>query len=230
MMRALLLLSLAATLPVAAEEEKELPLGIEAVTGFRSDYVWRGFKVGDHVMDFQLQGEVALDDHWSLNLGGWYATETGDGDISDTAGFVELRYDEKVFSAGITITARDFEHPFLRDGLDFAPYFTWHVNDDFDFTAGAAWDTGADAPYGWLEGSWSKPLSNSMFVSASAGTSFVSDYYGHDGWNDLYGRVSLTYALNKRVAITPFVGLSVPMDSNPETNRLFGGVWLEVNF
>ncbi|BCU77685.1 hypothetical protein [Luteolibacter sp. LG18] len=230
MMRAVPLFLFAALLPAGAEVEREIPLGIEAVTGYRSEYIWRGFKVGDGIMDFQLQGEIALSNEWALDIGGTYATEGGDGDNTEGTFFVDLNYDTKQWSAGFSITGHAFDHPLLDSGVDFSPSFTWHATKDLDLIAGAAYDTGAEGVYGWLEGKWSKPVTDSSFVTLQGGTSFVGDYYGRDGWNDLYARASFTYALNKTISLTPFVGVSIPMDADPETNRLFGGLWFEANF
>jgi hypothetical protein len=221
------LLLLAAALPAAAQE---IPYGFEAVTGYRSEYIWRGFKVGGDVMDFQLQTEVALDNHWSVNGGGWYATESGEGDANEAAGFIGVRYDDPRFSVGFDLTSRSVEHPILEDGVDLSPWFSWHVNDDLGVTFGAAWDTGPGAPYAWLETKWTKTLGDKAFITLLGGTSWLDDYYGRSGWNDLYGRISLTYNVSKRVSVTPFLGVSIPLDANPETDRLYGGVWFEVNF
>jgi hypothetical protein len=229
-MKRIPLLLLAAALPAAAEADQEIPLGFEAVTGFRSESIWRGFKLGNGVIEVQLQAEAALGNHWSLGGGGWHATESGDGDANETAGFLELRYDDPRFSTGFNLTSRSVEHSVLEDGVDLSPWFSWHVNDDLDLTAGAAWDTGAGAPYAWLETKWSKPVSRDAFVTLLGGTSWLDDYYGRSGWNDLYGRVSLTYNVSKRVSVTPFAGVAIPLDANPETDRLYGGVWFEVNF
>lgn len=230
MFRAVPLLLIAAVLPASAEADKEIPIGIEAVTGFRSESVWRGFKLGDSVIDFQLQAEIALSNEWRLDLGGLYATETGDGDFSESSFFVDLMYDADQFSTGVSITLHNFDHAILDDGVDIAPSFTWHATKNLDLTLGAAYDTGAEAPYVWLETEWTKPVSESSFVSLEAGTSWVDDYYGRSGWNDLYARASYTYAISKSVSVTPFVGISVPMEANPETDRLYGGIWFEVNF
>lgn len=235
MFRVVPLLLTAAVLPAAAqrdreEDHKEIPIGIEAVTGFRSESIWRGFKLGDSVLDFQLQAEIALSNEWRLDVGGLYATETGDGDFSESSLFADLMYDADQFSAGVSVTLHAFDHAILDDGIDIAPTLTWHATGNLDVSAGAAYDTGADAPYLWLESEWSKPVNDSSFVAIKAGTSWVDDYYGRSGWNDLYARASYTYAISKAVSVTPFVGVSVPMDSNPETDRLYGGVWFEVNF
>lgn len=225
------LLLLAAALPAAAQQaDKEIPFGFEAVTGYRSDYLWRGFKVGSDTMEFQLQTEVVLDNQWAVTGGGWYATETGDGDASEAAAFVGVRYDDPSFSAGFDLTVRSLSHPVLEGGLDLSPWVSWHATDDLDFTAGAAWDTGPGAPFVWLETTWSKPVGDDAFVTLLGGTSWLSDYYGRSGWNEVYGRVSLTYNISKRVSVTPFTGISLPVDANPEADRLYAGVWFEVNF
>jgi hypothetical protein len=230
MTRAVPLLLIATALPLAAAEDKEIPLGIEAVTGFRSESVWRGFKLGDSVIDFQLQAEIALSNDWRLDLGGLYATETGDGNFSESSLFADLIYDADRFSAGVSITLHHFDHAILEDGVDIAPSFTWHATKNLDATLGAAYDTAAAAPYLWLETEWTKPISDASFLSLLAGTSWVDGYYGRSGWNDIYARASLTYAISKSVSVTPFVGISLPMAANPESTRLYGGVWFEVNF
>jgi hypothetical protein len=225
------LIALATVFPaVAVAAQDEIPLGFEVVTGFRSELIWRGFKLGQSIADFQLQSEVALGNHWSLGGGTWYATETGDGDASEAAGFLTLRYDTTLYSAGLDVTGRSLDHPILQDGFDFAPWVSWHANHDLDLTLGSAWDTGPGAPYAWLEAKWSKPLSQDTFVTLLGGTSWLDDYYGRSGWNDVYGRISLTYNVSKRVSLTPFAGVSLPLDANPESNRLYGGLWFEVNF
>jgi hypothetical protein len=52
MIRAVPLLLIAVALPASAQTDKpeanhEIPIGLEAVTGFRSESIWRGFKLGD---------------------------------------------------------------------------------------------------------------------------------------------------------------------------------------
>jgi hypothetical protein len=39
---------------VVAEVESNIPLGVEAVTGYRTEYIHRGMSLADDVIDFQL--------------------------------------------------------------------------------------------------------------------------------------------------------------------------------
>ncbi|WP_193211968.1 hypothetical protein [Luteolibacter marinus] len=208
----------------------DVPIGIEVVTGYRTEYVHRGFKLASDLIDVQLEAEIALSDEWILNLGGFYGTGTGSGDFSEASTFFDLRYDTDHWTAGFATTWRDYQDSFFADGFDLSPSFTWHLTDDWDLGTAIAYDTGDGGWYGNLEASWSKPIGESSFLSVKGGSSWTEDYYGSSGWNDLYARIAWTYAFNKSVAVTPFAGTSIPMGSSPERNRLFAGLWFEVTF
>jgi hypothetical protein len=212
------------------DDKDRLPIGIEVVTGYRTDYVHRGFQLAGSLIDIQAQAEIALSNEWLLDVGGYYGTATGDGDFSEVAAFFDLRYETEKWTAAFGTTWRDYQDSFFEDGFDLAPSFTWHLTKDWDLGTGIAYDTGDGGWYGHLEVAWSKPTSDNSFLSTEFGTSWTEDYYGSSGWHDLYSRVGWTYTFNRNVSVTPFVGTSIPMSSSPERNRLFGGVWFEVNF
>jgi hypothetical protein len=203
----------------------DIPLGVEVVTGYRSEYVHRGFELAQDLIDVQAEAEIALSDRWVLNLGGYYGTGSGSDDFSEAAAFLDLRYEAERWTAGIATTWRDYQDSFFKDGFDLAPRFAWHLTDDWNLAAGIAYDTGDGGWYGNLEAVWSKPLGESSFLGATAGTSWTEDYYGSSGWHDAYARLSWTYAFNDRVAVTPFAGTSIPTSGGPGSNRLFAGIW-----
>lgn len=224
--------------PVSADVENDIQLGIEAVTGFRSNYVYRGFELADSTLDFQIETEIALNDHTLLNVGAWYATENGNGDFDESAFFTHLRYEKSdKLTLGLSATYRDFNHSNMpasiafEDGVDIGAFLTWHFSRDFSATTGAYYDTGAEAWYGHVETNWSHPLSEKAFFQLKTGISYVDDYYGRDGLNDAYGRFSLTYHISESVSITPFVGGSVLLDNDDAgDDQAFGGLWFEVRF
>lgn len=212
------------------EDDGSTRLGVEVVTGYRSEYVYRGFKLADDVIDAQIEAEIALSNEWVLHLGASYATATGKGDFSETSGYLDLLYETPKWTAGIAATFHTDDGSLFRDGLDLAPTFAWHLSEDLDLKFGVAYDTGAEGWYGHLEAEWSKPLNKSSFITALAGTSVVHDYYGAEGWHDLYARLSYSYAINSHVAVTPFIGASLPVRSGPTEESLHVGLWFEVNF
>lgn len=219
-----------ATLPVFAATDADVPLGIEAVAGYRSAYLLRGMKLAGDTMDFQLESEIALSNDWLLSIGGWYATGTGDDDFSETSAFAELRYEQHAWTASLNLTGRSYNHAPTDSGVEIGPSFTWHADEDFDLTTGVLYDDAAEGGYGFVEGHWSKPVGDNAFVTLLGGASVVANYYDRSGGNDVYGRVSYTYNFNKTVSVTPFAGFSAPFDANPEPTRGYAGMWFEVNF
>lgn len=221
-----------------ADVEDDIQLGIETVTGFRSNYVFRGFELAESTLDFQVEAEIALNQHTVLNVGGWYATETGDGDFDEAAFFTHLRFEKSdELTIGLSATYRSFSHSMpplsvnFEDGVDIGIFATWHISRDLNATVGAYYDTGAEAIYGHIETQWSKPVSDKAFVALKTGFSYVGDYYGRDGFNDAYGRLSFTYHISDTVSVTPFVGGSVLLDSDDiGGDQAFGGLWFEVRF
>lgn len=215
---------------IAGSLADDIPIGVEVVTGYRSEYIYRGFKLANDLIEVQAEAEIALSNEWILALGGFYGTGTGNGDFSEAAAFFDLRYDTEQWTAGLATTWRNYQDSFFRDGFDLAPSFTWHLSEDWDLGTGVAYDTGDGGWYGNLEAAWSRPLGESSFLAISAGSSWTEDYYTSSGWNDLYSRISWTYAFNESVALTPFAGVSFPMSGSPESDHLYGGLWFEVNF
>lgn len=217
--------------PASAAIGDDYPLGIEAVTGFRTDYIHRGFKLADDIFDFQLEAEVALTNNVMLNFGGWFATATGsNSDFEEIAAFGGIRFDSEKLVVGVELTGRDMDGSRYQDSWELSPYLTWKINDNFDITGGMAWDTGADGSYAYTQVGWTETTGSSSFLSAHGGISVVSDWYGESGLNDIYGRLGWTYAINRSVAITPFAGFSIPVENDSQSARLYGGIWFEVNF
>ena len=226
------------TSQLSADVENEIPLGIEAVTGIRSEYVYRGFTLAeDSVLDFQIEGEIAINDHTYLNVGAWYASETGRGDFDETAFFTKLSFlksDE--ITIGISANYRDFSDSVFESGVDLGVYGTYQFNKDLGVTAGAYYDFGADAWYANIEGNWSHTITDKSYVSFKLGVSYVNDYYDRDGINDVYARLSYTHHISETVSITPFIGTSILIEDDADVpgitndDSTYGGLWFVVRF
>ena len=213
-----------------AEIEGAMPIGIEAVTGYRTESIHRGFHLADDVFDFQLETGIALNNDWSANFGAWHATGTGEGnDFAEVSGFVDLRYDSQSYSAGWLLGYRDFSGSRFKDGWETGPFFTWRVNEDWDLNLEWLYDEGAEAYYGKAELEWSAALNDKSFITVTGGLSMVDDYYERNGWNDAAARFSYTYLIASNVSLTPFVGASIGLDGNAD-DYVYSGIWFEVTF
>lgn len=225
-------LTLVSLQPAFSAEKSEIPIGIEAVTGIRSGYIYRGFKLADATLDFQVESEVAITDDTFLNIGAWYLAES-DGDVAENGIFLDLRHaiGEKLILGG-SILYRHFDHPVFDSGLDTGVSVSYRINDEWDWKTTASYDFGADGFYTSTDLHWSHVINESSFIAVLGGLSAVTDYYGRDGLNDFYYRLSYTYAISDRVALTPFVGGSVVIEDEGylAENEAYAGFWFEVNF
>ncbi len=225
----LLALALAPALPAA---DSDIPIGVEAVTGLRSGYLYRGFKLADATLDFQVESEVAIDDETFLNIGAWYLAES-DGDFSEKGLFLDFRRAvSKKLILGGSLLYRDFHHPVFNSGIDAGISASYRINDEWAWKTTASYDFGAEGFYASSDLHWSHVIDDNSFVSVLGGVSAVNDYYGRNGLNDFYSRLGYTYAISDRVAVTPFVGGSVVIadDGYLTDNEAYAGFWFEVNF
>ena len=226
---AFLVVAALVTPALRAELEDDIPLGVEAVTGIRSGYVYRGFDLADALMDFHLETEIVLQDHLALAAGGWFATEVGDK-FNQASAYIGVRYDlREKLTAELSASYHTFDHSTLEDGLDLGASLTWYPDRDWDLGAAVHRDSSSNGWYVSVEGGWSHPLSEDAFLALNGGVSAVEDYYGRSGLNDIYGRASLTYNINSMLSLTPFIGWSFELNDG-DGNEVYGGLWFEVSF
>ncbi len=216
--------------PSQAEVENDMKLGIEAVTGFRSGYIHRGYDLADTSLEFQLQAEFALSNESALNFGLWHLAES-DGDFSGSSAYLELDHQvgDQIWIGG-SVTYRELNHSPLDSGLDLGTYLRYRPHDDWTLSGELHYDFAADGWYAGTELEWSQPLSDSAFIAISTGASFVSDYHGDSSFHDIYSRITLTYALSDEISFTPFLGSSISLDNSSRNDEVYGGFWFEVIF
>ena len=218
-----------ATSPLFADLEDDIPLGIEAVTGIRSDYVYRGFNLADVVMDFQLETSIVLDDTLALSAGGWFSSEVSDN-FTEGVAFLDLSYSlHNDITAGGSASYHAYDHNFFENGFDLGAFLTWHAGRDWNMEAGVYRDFATNGWYAHLGSDWSFRLSDKAYLGINTGVSAVEDYYGQSGLNDFHGQASLTYNINTMLSITTFTGWSCELD-NGDGSEIYGGLWFEVSF
>lgn len=219
---------LAALSSLYAEVEDDLTLGIETVTGLRSNYVYRGFQLAESTLEAQVETEIALGGDSFLGLAAWHVAESS-ADFAETAFGVSLRRDFEDISLTASLDYHFFSESLFQDGVDLGAKMQWFLNDNWDVTAKAHYDFGAEGAYFALEGGWSRPFTGDLFIAAESGLSAVGSYYERSGMNDFYGRLSLTYNVNSFLSLTPFAGYSLGLHDEAE-DEAFAGVWFAVSF
>ena len=217
--------------PVAfAEVDSEIRLGIEAVTGMRTDYVHRGFQLAESSLDFQFEAELALSKETSFHLGFAHLSES-DGDFNETTSYLELSHSfNDKFTGGASLTYRDRNESILQGGFDLGLFTAFTINDDWRWRNELNFDLGVEGIYLNSEFEWSQVISDKSFVTVSAGLSYVSDYLERDGINDFHTRLTYTYALSEQIAFTTFIGSSIQLGDQEADDIFYGGLWFEVFF
>tara|TARA_B110000003_G_scaffold103871_1_gene106021 strand:+ start:2428 stop:3126 length:699 start_codon:yes stop_codon:yes gene_type:complete len=213
-----------------AEVDSEIPLGIEAVTGLRTDYVHRGFQLAESALDFQLEAGITLSDNNSLSLGFAHLSES-DGDFNETWSYLELAHSfNKNFTGGASFTYRDRDESILQGGFDLGLFTSYSISDVWRWRNELNFDRGVDGIYLNSELEWSQIISEKSFITIKAGLSWVSGYLERDGLNDFHTRVTYTYAISDQVSFTPFIGSSIQIEDKDYGDLLYGGLWFEVIF
>ena len=223
-----LLLCLGLAAPAAAQLPDDVPLGVEALTGLRSAYNFRGQEVSDALLDFQLQTEVSLSDELFLNLGGLYAAE-GSGDFREASAFASLQREMGNLTLSGLLTYRGFDSPLLDSGLELGAHLTYSHSEDLSLDGSLVYDTGADSFYAELGADYSQVLSDSAYWSARAWVGAADDYYDLSGLVSVGIRLSLTYNVNSQVSLTPFLTAEGSGDPDGDTT-LSAGLWFAVSF
>lgn len=211
---------------------QELTYGVEALAQYRNEYNYRGFEIADDTIDLQLSTQFALDNDFSINTAAWYGTETGSGDFSEIGLFADIRKDIGQATYALSGTYRDYDNTlFFESGFDIAATAIWHFDDCWDFSTTASYDTGADAWYGGTKASYYYRINDSSYFNFNAGISYVDNYYGRDGFNDVFGKVSYTYNINSQVSVSPYLATSILVDNDDlGSDSLYGGVYFAVAF
>ena len=226
--RLVILLTLLALPFASGEVESDIPLGIETLTGLRSNYIYRGFNLADATLEAQIETEIAFDEENSLLLAVWHVSESG-GDFADTAVSFGYQRDFADFRVTAFLDYHAFESDLFENGIDLGLKGQWFLSGDWDLALEYRHDFGAEGDYFALEAGWSQPFSEELFVTAESGVSAVSDYYERDGLNDFYGRVTLTYNVNSFLSLSPFIGYSLAL-ADESDDEVEAGLWLAVSF
>ncbi|MGJ8657291.1 MAG: hypothetical protein ACSHX6_12650 [Akkermansiaceae bacterium] len=211
----------------------EIKYGLEGLTTWRSEYMYRGFKLADKSMEFQLAGQVALSNTETIDIGLYFGTATGDGDFTEAGAFIDFSKNIGDLTYTAKLTLRDYANTQLKSqfksGADLGGSVNWVLNDTIDFTALLTYDTGAKGAYGEIKASAYQEVSNSSYLLFSTGVGATADYYDRSGLHHIFAKLEYTYNISDSVSLSPFVATSIAIHDEAE-NSLSGGVYFAVSF
>jgi hypothetical protein len=213
----------------SAAQDEEIKFGLEGLTTWRSEYIYRGFKLAEKTMEFQIAGQLALSDSKTIDAGLYYDTATGAGDFSEVGTYLDFSKNIGDLTYSAKLTLRDYSNSSFKSGADIGGAVNWKINNTFDLTSTLAYDTGAEGAYAEIKASAYKELSTSSFLIFKTGIGATADYYDRSGLHHLFAQLEYTYNISENVSISPFLGTSIGIHDEA-VNSLFIGLYFAVNF
>lgn len=201
-------------------------LGVQFMTGYRSNYVHRGVEVGEEVAEGQVASSIALSNDWAL-AGEFDFLHAFQGkDFSQTTFYGELQYylgDELTvgpsigsqFYGGKTVFRNAWEPGFA---------LRWNPVPDWSFWATGLYDTGQKGEYGTVAVSWQPLIAKSVAWENTVAVGISSDYVGASGISDVMVRTGLNIRLGKNFRLQPFVGVTFGVGDR-DGHKVTGGFW-----
>lgn len=208
---------------------EEIKFGLEALTTWRSEYMYRGFKLASQSMEFQLAGQIALSNTETIDAGLYYDTATGDGDFTEAGTYIDFSKNIGDLTYSAKLTLRDYSNTTFKSGADIGGALKWKINNTFDLTSTLAYDTGAQGAYAEIKATAYKELSTSSYLILKTGIGATADYYDRSGIHHLFAQLEYTYNISENVSITPYLATSIGIHDDAP-NSLSSGLYFAVSF
>lgn len=225
-----------------AADVEGVSFGGDVDVGFRSQYNFRGFKVGDRApsLDVNFIFPISTDSGLTLKAGGWYINPVeDDNDEFGLYAFLAAPVADFNFSLGGTF----FDFPESGEvtgefgataSYSVANYVDLELAWWSDVKAGGA--PGDELQFGhYIEFSvgQSFALKDWLGVEMGAGISYGIDYYGVDGLNHAFGTIGFPMGFSETATLTPYVAGTLALEGLEdigETDHFLAGISLSVGF
>jgi hypothetical protein len=226
--------------PAPVQPPAEDPLGFTATIGYDSHYVYRGILFAENLVTAAIDGNIALTDTLSLNLGAWYGTSADDsftlgGSYTELDLYAALMADLGPVTVGFKYQYYLFEGDAgdVLDDINEVGILLATTVGPVDLIAGAYYDETADGFYFETGVSKSIAITDRISLVPAVLVSYAIDYYGVDGFNHVKASLGLPIKLTSTATLTPYIAGNLPIDALDdlgEEERVYGGITLSVSF
>lgn len=205
--------------------------GTELRAGYRTDYIFRGRRVGSNVMDAQFSSGLAITDSCDFNFSG-YLYQTPEMDEFTNLG----AYGEFVFylPAGFKLVpfaaVNEYRNSDFESGAEWGLTVKQEISKAWFWDLTALYDTGQQGSYGSFKLHYFPQLSETLGVHMYGGMGAGYDYFETRGVNEFFFRISIPMALSDYWTLEPFMGISSQHGQNYEHFRSYYGVWVSFLF
>ena len=200
--------------------------------GYDTDYIFRGVNLGTDAAWGGVDTNFELAEGLSLNLGAWYINPTGggrDNDELDLYAFLNTSVGDLDLGVGFT----SYIFPEAGGDTPEAALTLGYSIGVIDLGVLYAYDFDAEGSYIENTIGTTIEISDNVALELGTGISYGVDYYGVDGFNNVFARAALPIALTETLTLSPYIAHSWAIDSledNGGDDELFGGASLSVKF
>lgn len=224
--------SLAAQDTSDAFESSAIPIGIEAATTYRSDYLIRGQRNAGEVLDFQMQAGYSFSNQSTLDLTAWRVQGTSPNsnrDYTENGVRAYKAWNVERFQLGIEGIWRDQQDQQFDEGLELGPALQWQLNPDLKCGVNLTYLNSSSRWYGQTTIDWSRVINEKAFWGVQAVVGITDAFASSNEWHQAGLICSYSYALLSQVSIVPYAGYSLGLsDSAPDL--FHGGIRLQLRF
>ncbi len=216
--------------PIEVAEQGEIYMGIEALTGFRSDYVFRGEYVAESSIEFQLSGGVALDDYWYVQGEFFCLNECEHSPFRQIQLLGELNYYLNTESTlGCYVAGQEFDRTILKSGIEQGVIWRWNPSLNWGIKAKIFYESGQDGTYAEMRATYMPLIAENVAWVNCAQVGCAINYADTDGIKELMLRTGLSWAVNESWKIEPYVAWYYGVGRDDFT-KICAGFWLSYSF
>lgn len=213
--------------PALSEEMRRSPihLGVQLMTGVRTDSIWRGREIAHQVLESQIASSFALNNDWALSGEFDYNHGFSSRETSHATLYSELQYYlGEEMTVGPLAAGQWFNNCVFRNGMDLGGVWRWNPTRDWETQVQCLYDTGQEGWYSQIAVTWQPLISESTAWQSTIALGGVKDYFGTSGANEVMLRTGFLIRMGAYFRLQPFIAYSWGV-GNENTRRLYGGCW-----
>lgn len=218
--------------PPLTENDGRAPIrmGAELMTGYRSDYVYRGERFGANALEGQISGGLSLSDNWALS-GEMFAIRNWQGSKfrQDSLHGELQHYLTDECTLGLFVNGQWYDFSPMRNGVEPGLSLRWNPKPAWSFGGSLLYDTGQKGMYSEWSVTWQPLLTETLALSNTVSVGFAQDYLGRSGLKELVFRSGLLWSVSSNFRLEPFAGLYCGYGRD-EFQKVVVGLWCSYSF
>lgn len=216
--------------PIEVAEQVAIYVGVEALSGFRSDYVYRGEYVAESSIEFQISGGVALDDYWYMQGEFFYLNECESSPFRQTQLLGELNYYLNTESTlGYYVAGQDYDKSLLESGIEQGVVWRWNPSLNWGMMAKMLYDSGQEGAYAEMRATYMPLIAENLAWVNCAQVGCAINYADIDGIKELMLRTGLSWAVDESWKVEPYVAWYYGRGRD-DFSQICAGFWLSYSF